>query len=123
MAGVVGVRVVVGQLEAGHEHESVRLERAALLALDLGAVLVEPLLVDARSAVLRRPRVVGAQHVIGDAEDVEAGAAVEVDELRHRQLAVAPRGVSVELTEEGRRAGTHLERSLRQSLCPDRTKR
>jgi hypothetical protein len=46
------------------------------------------------------PRVGAAQDVVGDAEDVEARAAVEVDELAERELPVAPGGVRVELAEE-----------------------
>jgi hypothetical protein len=38
--------------------------------------------------------------VIRDAEDVELEAAVEVDQLRQCQLAVAPRRVRVELAEQ-----------------------
>jgi len=123
VAGEVWVRVVVGQLEAGHQQQPVRRQCASPLALDLCAVLVEPVFVDARSSVQGRPRVVRAQHVVGDAENVEAGSAVEVDQLRHRQLAVAPRRVSVELTEESRASRTHLDRSLRTGLWRKRTRR
>jgi hypothetical protein len=35
--------------------------------------------------------------VVGHAEDVESGSSVEIDQLAWRELAVAPRGVSVEL--------------------------
>jgi len=123
VAGEIWVRIVVRQFQSRDEDEAVRRERARPLALDLRAVFVEPLFVDARASVQRRPRVVGAQHVVGDAEDVEPRAAVEVDYLRYRKLTVAPRGVSVELTEEGRRASTHLVHSVRTSLCQKRTRR
>jgi hypothetical protein len=43
--------------------------------------------------------------VVGDAEDVEAARAVQVDQLGKRKVAVAPGGVSVELAEE--RASAH----------------
>jgi hypothetical protein len=35
--------------------------------------------VDARAPVLERPRIVAAQDVVGDAENIEAGRCVEVD--------------------------------------------
>src|SRR5689334_6865296 len=93
VAGEIWVRVVVRQFQSWDEDEAVRRERARPLALDLRAVVVEPLFVDARASVQRRPRVVAAQHVVGDAEDVEPRAAVEVDYLRYRKLTVTPRGV------------------------------
>jgi hypothetical protein len=43
---------------------------------------------------------VGAAGVVGDAQGVEAEAAVDVDELTHGEEAVAPGRVHVQLTEE-----------------------
>jgi hypothetical protein len=45
------------------------------------------------------PGIVAAQDVVGHAEDVEARTPVELDQLRERQLAVAPGRVSVELAQ------------------------
>jgi hypothetical protein len=73
VAGEVWVRVVEGQLEARYQQQPVSRQCAGPFALDLCAVLVEPVFVDARSSVQGRPRVVRAQHVVGDAENVEAG--------------------------------------------------
>src|SRR5207249_2880240 len=49
--------------------------------------------------VAQRPGVVAAQDVVGDAEDIEAGRSVEVDQRSERKLAVAPGRVGVELAE------------------------
>jgi len=72
MTGAVRVRVVVRELEAGHEQEAEGRERADALALDLREVGADVCGVDARAPVQQRPRIVAAQDVIGDAEDVEA---------------------------------------------------
>src|SRR5262249_41647568 len=50
--------------------------------------------------------------VVGDGEDVEAGATVEVGELADRQRAVAPRRVGVELAEQRRELRSHLTHSV-----------
>jgi hypothetical protein len=48
--------------------------------------------------------------VVSDTEDIEARAAVEIDQLAKRKLPVAPRCVSVKLAEEERRTHTQLVR-------------
>jgi hypothetical protein len=57
--------------------------------------------------LLIEPGVVGAQNVVGHAEDVEAAAADEVDELAHARGSVAPGGVRVELGEQWGSTGSH----------------
>ena len=47
-----------------------------------------------------RPVVVGRVHMVGDAEHVEPLLAVQVDHLRYRKSAVAPRRMRVELGKE-----------------------
>jgi hypothetical protein len=113
VSGAVRVRVVVGELEAGHEQESVGRERAGALALDLREVGADVCGVDARAPVPEWPRIVAAQDVVGDTENIEAGRSVEVDHPSERKLAVAPSRVRVELAEQGARAFAHSPR-----VCP-----
>ena len=110
MTGTVWVRVVVGELEAGQEQESVGREGAGALALDLREVGADVRSIDAGAPVPERPGIVGAQDVVGDAEDVEAGRSVEVDHRPERELAVAPGRVGVELAEQRARAFAHSPR-------------
>jgi hypothetical protein len=49
---------------------------------------------------LLRDHLAAGNHVVGDAEDVEAATAVQVDDLLKRQVAVAPCRVGVELAEK-----------------------
>jgi hypothetical protein len=93
--GTGGIVVVLGQLEAGDDEEPV----FGGSTLGLCADRVEgrrpsPGVDRGRRGVAQRDR------VIRDAEDVEAGLAVRVDEVAGRQVAVAPRRVRVELAEE-----------------------
>jgi hypothetical protein len=60
-----------------------------------------------------RPRIVAAQDVIGDAEDIETGCSVQVDDRSERKRAVAPSRVGVELAEQGARSSAHTLR-----VCP-----
>jgi hypothetical protein len=94
----VGLRVVVRHLEARHDEHSVQSPRALGLGVHGGEIRAEVRLVHARFGQV--PGIVGAKDVIRDAEDVEAGAAVEIDELPQCQLAVAPGGVGVKLAEQ-----------------------
>jgi hypothetical protein len=107
VSGPVRVRVVVGELEAGHEQEPVGRERAGALALDLRKIGADVGGVDARAPVLERPRVGAAEDVVGDAENVEGGRSIQVDHRRERKLAVAPSRMRVELAEQGARAFAH----------------
>src|SRR5688572_19311485 len=111
MGRQVRVGMVVGELEAGDHDHPVERPRTLGLAVDCGHVLGEHGLVEARG--LGAPRVVAPQDVIGDAEDVEPGAAVEVDELPEGQLAVAPSRVGVELAEQRPRRRLVHEASVR----------
>jgi hypothetical protein len=79
VSGAVRVRVVVRELEAGHEQEPAGRERASALALDLGEVGADVGGIHARAPVPERPRIVAAQDVVGDTENIEAGRSVEVD--------------------------------------------
>jgi hypothetical protein len=45
--------------------------------------------------------------VVGDAQDVESAASMEIDELGDREHAVAPARVGVELAEERAEASPH----------------
>jgi hypothetical protein len=112
------VEVVVGQLEAGNEQEVVLASGALRLGRELPQVLgvfrsVEP----TGRRIGCQPRVVAARNVVGDAEDVEAGASVEVDELADAQGAVAPVRMRVELAEQWPDFPTHPVRSVR-PVCP-----
>ena len=113
VTGAIRVRVVVRELEAGHEQQPVDRACAGPLALDLRQVGAHVRRVDTRPPVQQRPRIVAAQDVVGDAEDVEAGRAVEVDHRGQRKLTVAPSRVGVELAEQRARASTHLP-----PVCP-----
>jgi len=88
------VGVVVGQLETWNDEQSVEGSGALGLTLDLFQVVG----VVGGGECLRSRRV--AHDVVGDRKHVEAGGAVEVDELGRREYAVAPGRVRVELAEE-----------------------
>jgi hypothetical protein len=113
VTGAVRVRVVVGELEASHEQESVGRERAGALTLDRREVGADVRGVDARAPVPERSRIVAAQDVVGDAENIEAGRSVKVDHRSERKLAVAPGRVGVELGEQGACASSHAP-----PVCP-----
>ena len=101
MGGERGVGVVVRELEPRDEQEVVLPARAFGLGADLGEIVgVVPGVDSARRRVGRDPRVVPANDVVGDGEDVEAVLAVEVDELGKGEGAVAPPRVRVELAEQ-----------------------
>ena len=86
-------RIVVGQLEAGDDkHPVERLGPRGLLA-DRGEV---------RGVALLGDHLAAADHVVGDAEDVESATAVQVDDLLERQVAVAPCRVGMELAQKRR---------------------
>ena len=109
MAASTGLVVVEGELEAGDDEHPVRSPGARGLALDLGEVERERHLVDRAEAepFLHAPGIVRAHDVVGDAEDVEAGSSVEIDELGDGELAVAPARVGVELAEQWSEASSH----------------
>ena len=94
----VGVEMVVRQLDP-REHQQVVERPCALgLGVDRGEVRGEAPFVDARLG--HAPGVVRADDVIGDAENVEAVAAVEIDELAEPKLPIAPRRMGVELAKQ-----------------------
>jgi hypothetical protein len=107
VTGAVGVRIVVRELEAGHEHQAVGRERPVALALYVCEVGIDVRGVDARATVSERPRIIAAQDVVGNTENIEAGRSVEVDHRAERKLAVAPSRVGVELAEQVARASAH----------------
>ncbi len=80
----------MGQLEARDDEQAVEAARSGGFRLDLAEIRLEVGLADI--ALVRR--------VIGDREHVEAGVAVEVDELADGKGAVTPRRVGVELAEK-----------------------
>jgi hypothetical protein len=100
----IGVVVVERQLGAGDDEHAVAGLRPAGLTLDVAHVFRPRLLRDANRPALpfarTPPGIARRQDVIRDAEDVEAVPAVEVDELRNRELAVAPGRMRVQLTEQ-----------------------
>ncbi len=104
MGGEARVGVVVGELEARHHEQSVLLARPRSLALELGEVGVEAVGGDAVRRVAAG--LDGSADVVGDAEDVEPVRAVEIHERRHRQDAVAPGRVRVQLCQQCSRACT-----------------
>jgi catechol 2,3-dioxygenase-like lactoylglutathione lyase family enzyme len=113
------IEVVIRQLEPWDDDEAVRAKSPRSLELQLGKVRIVPLerqCVRARRLV-GEPWVVGADDVIGDAEDVEARQAVEIDELANGERSVAPRRVCVQLGEEGCRASS--EHGLSMPLASD----
>jgi hypothetical protein len=70
-----GIRLVVGQLEAGNHEEAVALARAACLLVDLREIRV----VVRGSYSVRCVLEIRAADVVSDAQDVEAARAVHVD--------------------------------------------
>jgi hypothetical protein len=101
MRGEIGVEIVVGQLQPGEEQQVVVAPRALRLGVDLGEVVgVVPGVHASERRVRGQPRIVEPVDVVGHAEDVEPAAAVQVDELRECERAVAPARVGVELAEQ-----------------------
>ena len=96
--GEVGVEMVVRQLDPRKHQQVVERPCALGLGVDRGEVRGEGPFVDARLG--HAPGVVGADDVIGDTENVEAVAAVEIDELAEPKLAIAPRRMGVELAQQ-----------------------
>ena len=93
---------VLVELDAGHEHQVVLGPGALFLALDLLEIGLD---------FARRNDQAGQVHqlaeqplriaqVVGDAEAIEAALAVEIDDLRHGQLAVGPGRVRVQIAKE-----------------------
>ena len=91
-----GIGVVVGELEARDDEQSVPLHRAGRLTVELGQV----------GGMVRsgdppwRVCEISAAGVIGDAEDVEAARAIQVDERGQFEQAVAPRRVRMQLGQQ-----------------------
>ncbi len=85
------VRVVVRELEAGNHKEVVQLARPQRLGANRAQVGVVG--AGVHLALL-------ARRVVGDREDVEAAATVQVAELPQAERAVTPRRVRVELAEQ-----------------------
>jgi hypothetical protein len=108
VAGPVGIRVVVGELEPGDDQQPEGRECSFTLLLDLVEIAGEALLAHAGASVACGPRIVVTEDVVGDAEHVEARSSVEIDQLGERQLAVAPRRVGVELAQQCRPPHAHL---------------
>ena len=107
------VEVVVGQLEPGQEQQVVLPAGALGLRLDLCEVVGVVRGMDASErCVVGQPRIVAAVDVVGDAEDVEAVASVQVDELGQRERAVAPPRVGVELAEQRLDLAAHRASSV-----------
>ena len=90
----LGPIVVERQLEAGDHEQVVGIPGAFRLGLDRGEVVV----VVARMDVVDGGA--AGDRVIGHAEHVEAGVAVDVDQLGKRERAVAPGRVRVQLAEQ-----------------------
>ena len=86
-------RIVVGQLEAGDDKHPVEPLGSRCLLADRGEV---------RGVALLRDHLAAADHVVGDAEDVESATSVQVDDLVERQVAVAPCRVGMELAQKRR---------------------
>jgi len=104
-----GLVVVERQLEAGDHEHAVRSPRPCRLALDVREVLVPGCLLDRpEGEALSAPGVVVTYHVIRDAEDVEAAASVQIDELGDGQDTVAPAGMRVKLAQQWPQASSHL---------------
>ena len=97
--GPIGIHVGVGQLEPWHHQQPVVAQRPLGHRVDG----LEVRGVGAR--VDRVGRVGRADHMVGDAEHVESPRAVEVDQVIEAELAVAPRGVRVQLAQERAAAG------------------
>ena len=95
------VGVVVRQLETRQDEHVVLHACARGLDLDGREVGVVVAGMDVRvPRAGARERIVGPHGVIGDAEHVEAGVAVGVDELADRLRAVAPGRVGVQLAQQ-----------------------
>ena len=95
---LVGIGVGVGQLDSGDQQQAIGLQCPLGLLRDRLQVGVVRRAVDHRAG-----RVIRADDVVGDAEHVEAGHPVKVDQLLHGQGAVTPRCVRVQLAEQGLR--------------------
>src|SRR5262249_23933742 len=96
MCGGVRLGCVVGELEPRQNQEVVERPSSFGMLLDRSEVLGEALGTNAEV----HPRIVLGVRVVGYAEDIESGDAVQIDQLAQRKLAVAPRRVSVKLAEE-----------------------
>jgi hypothetical protein len=107
MTSAVRVRVVVSELETRHQQHPVGRERTSALALDRREVSADVRGIDARARVPKRPRVVAAQDMVRDTEDVEAGPPVEVDHRPQRKLPIAPARVGVQLAQQWAPASAH----------------
>ena len=97
-----GIRVVAGDLEAWHEEEAVERARPLGLLLDRSQVgrMVPCVHVPGLGALSREPRVPVRERVVAQAEEVEAGVSVDIDELPEGERPVAPGRVCVQLAEE-----------------------
>ncbi|MGH3083024.1 MAG: hypothetical protein ACRDNP_03010 [Gaiellaceae bacterium] len=99
MARLVRIVGELRQFETRDEQKVVLLAGPPRLSLDRREVV----------RVSRGPEsetlAVTPQQVVGDAKDVDAVPAIQVDELGHRQEPVAPRRVGVKLAEE--QVGSH----------------
>ena len=93
---------VARELAAGEDDHPVRVPGAPRLALDLGAVGVEVVLRDREPAAVRdlSEKRVRVDDVVGDGDDVVAGAPEEVDDLGDRQAPVRPGRVHVEVGQQ-----------------------
>lgn len=98
MAGQPRIRVLDGQLQSRQDEQAVPPPRALGFRVDLVEVGRVGLGPDVGASL-------AVHDVIRDREHVEAGAAVEVDELARVEDAVAPRRVRVQLREQ--RSASH----------------
>jgi hypothetical protein len=97
--GVLRLPAVVRQLDARDQEQVV--ERASPLTLIEDRLEIRVPGVLSEGVSKSEPvRVVRGHDVVRDAEDVEAVATVEIDQLSKREAAVAPGRVRVQLTEE-----------------------
>jgi hypothetical protein len=109
--GAIRILVVEGQLGARDDDQAVPLLSPRGLPLDLVKIGGPRTLVEqdgGAGALLAEPRIVVREDVIGHAEDIEAAASVQVDQLGNRQAAITPGGMRMQLAEERPHLGSGL---------------
>ncbi len=130
---VLRADVILRDLGAGNDEQSVLPPGARRLLLDVRQIIVEGFLSDrklppaeCRDAPKSPQQILSSKNVIGDREDVEPSCSpVEIDDFAEREPPVTPRRVYMEVAEQegfvaGHRSGAHvLVRGIRRAVKED----